>query len=140
MFWVLFEDCSYFSSDATKVKLNAIRYKDYGLYIPCKHETKIVKIYSFGRASQIIFYIGIALWRTNFIQGGYDFGDRNEAREDILDFAKTCYLILANNFFKREEHLITFKSGSNKIQMYYFLVRTTNSLNAKILRFYSEMV
>ena len=49
------------------------------------------------------------------VHGGYGFGDRNEASMNILDFAVAYDLIIANTYFKkRDEHLITFKSRSNK--------------------------
>ena len=55
------------------------------------------------------------------VHGGYGFGDRNEAGVSILDFAVAYDLILANTYFKkRDEHLITFKSRSNKSQIDFF--------------------
>ena len=58
------------------------------------------------------------------VHGGYGFGDRNEADVSILDFAVAYDLILANTYFKnRDEHLITFKSRSNKSQIDFFLTR-----------------
>ena len=48
------------------------------------------------------------------VHGGHGFGDRNNSDEAILDFAVAYDLIAANTFFrKRDEHLITFKSGPN---------------------------
>ena len=58
------------------------------------------------------------------IHGGYGFGDRNEIGESILDFALAYDLVVANTWYKKsEEHLITFKSGANRSQIDYFLVR-----------------
>ena len=49
------------------------------------------------------------------VHGGYGFGERNEMGDAILDFAVGYDLAIANTFFKkRNVHLITFKSGSNK--------------------------
>ena len=58
------------------------------------------------------------------VHGGYGFRDRNEAGVSILDFAVAYDLILANTYFKkRDEHLIIFKSRSNKSQIDFFLTR-----------------
>ena len=58
------------------------------------------------------------------VHGGYGFGDRNEASMNILDFAVAYDLIIANTYFKkRYEHLITFKTRSNKSQIDFFLTR-----------------
>ena len=49
---------------------------------------------------------------------GHDFGDRNDSGEAMLDFAVAHNRIVANTFFrKRDEHLITFKSGLNMSQI-----------------------
>ncbi|KAM1219346.1 hypothetical protein ACFX2J_046190 [Malus domestica] len=56
--------------------------------------------------------------------GGHGFGERNEDGEAILDFAMAYDLFLANTFFKkREEHVITYKSGSSKTQIDFLLRR-----------------
>ena len=63
------------------------------------------------------------------VHGGYGFGDRNEAGKSILDFALASDLVVANTMYKkREEHLITFKSGSVKSQINYFSVRKVDRL------------
>ena len=55
------------------------------------------------------------------VHGGYGFEDRNEAGMSILDFAIAYDLILANSYFKkRDEHLNTLKSRSNKSQIDFF--------------------
>ena len=57
------------------------------------------------------------------------FGDRNEAGESILDFVLAYDLVVDNTMYKkREEHLITFKSGLVKSQIDYFLVRKVDCL------------
>ena len=63
-------------------------------------------------------HVGIDRGGYEMVHGGHGFGDRNDFRnnfgEAILDFAVAYDLIVANTFFrKREEHLITFKSGPN---------------------------
>ena len=56
------------------------------------------------------------------VHGGHGFGDRNYSREAIIDFVVAYDLIVTNNFFrKRDEHLITFKSGPNMSQIVFFL-------------------
>ena len=58
------------------------------------------------------------------VHGGYGFGERNAAGEAILEFAMAYDLAIANTYFiKREEHLVTFKSGSNRSQIDFFLTR-----------------
>ena len=48
------------------------------------------------------------------VHSGHGFVDINDYGEAILDFAVAYDLIVANTFFrKRDEHLITFKSGPN---------------------------
>ena len=66
------------------------------------------------------------------VHRGYRFGDRNEAGVSILDFAIPYNLILANTYFKkRDEHLITFKSRSNKSQIDFFLTRKVDKIACK---------
>ena len=61
------------------------------------------------------------------IHGGYGFGTRNNEGKTILDFAIAYDFNIINTFFKkREEHLITFKSGANKTQIDYFLTRSSD--------------
>ena len=51
--------------------------------------------------------------------------------------AEECNFILANTLFtKKEEHLITFKSGGNKSQIDYIAVRRANRaevINCKVI-------
>ena len=47
------------------------------------------------------------------VHGGLGYGVRNSAGVSILDFAVAYDLSIVNSYFwKREEHLVTFKSGS----------------------------
>jgi len=58
------------------------------------------------------------------IHGSKGFGDRNEEGERILECAESLDLAITNTFFeKREEHLITYKSGNSETQIDYILVR-----------------
>ncbi|KAM1556818.1 hypothetical protein ACFX10_040308 [Malus domestica] len=64
--------------------------------------------------------------------GGHGFGERNEDGEAILDFAIAYDLFLANTFFKkREEHVITYKSGSSKTQIDFLLMRKGDRITSK---------
>ena len=63
---------------------------------------------------------------------GFDFGDQNKAGKSILDFAIIFELVVNNIFYiKEDKHLITFKSESNRSQIDYFLVRSTDSMLCK---------
>ena len=62
------------------------------------------------------------------VHGGLGYGMRNSAGVSILDFTVAYQLAydlsIVNSYFrKREEHLVTFKSGSAKTQIDYFLMR-----------------
>jgi hypothetical protein len=64
--------------------------------------------------------------RTGFenVHGGQGFGDKNEAGTDILNFALTYDLTIANTWFKkRNSHLVTFRSGLNASQIDFFITR-----------------
>jgi Reverse transcriptase (RNA-dependent DNA polymerase) len=58
------------------------------------------------------------------VHGGFGFGTRNEAGEDILNFAVAYDMMLTNTFFrKRESHLVSFSSGQNRSQIDFVLTR-----------------
>ena len=58
------------------------------------------------------------------MHGGQGFGEKNELGDTILDFVLAFELVIANTCFKkREEHLITYKSGTSRRQINFFLVR-----------------
>lgn len=49
------------------------------------------------------------------VHGGYGFRVRNKAGKTIIEFAMAYDLIIANTYFKkRDENLVTFKSGLNR--------------------------
>ncbi|GMP99093.1 hypothetical protein CsSME_00046713 [Camellia sinensis var. sinensis] len=69
-------------------------------------------------------HVGIDKLGYEMVHGGYSFTNKNEAGESILDFTLASDLVVANTMYKKmEEHLITFRSGSVKSQIDYFLVR-----------------
>ena len=66
------------------------------------------------------------------VHGGHGFGDRNDSGEAILDFVVAYDLIIANTFFrKRDEYLITFKSGPNMSHIDFFLIKMIDILTCK---------
>lgn len=59
--------------------------------------------------------------------GGFGFGNQNNEGVTILEFAAAQNLAIANTFFKKkDEHLITYKSGSSKTQIDYILIDKQN--------------
>jgi len=61
------------------------------------------------------------------VHGGFGYGDRNNGGVSFLDFAVAYELVIVNSYFKKkDEHLITFKSGSTKTQIDYFLMRSND--------------
>ena len=58
------------------------------------------------------------------VHGGFGFGSRNQEGEDILNFALSFDLMIANTFFrKRQPHLTTFNSGQQASQIDFVLTR-----------------
>uniref|UniRef100_A0A8D9DR12 Craniofacial development protein 2 n=1 Tax=Cacopsylla melanoneura TaxID=428564 RepID=A0A8D9DR12_9HEMI len=54
--------------------------------------------------------------------GGYGFGEKNEPGERVVNLAEAYDLKIVNTFYKKkDEHLITFKSGPNKTQIDYWI-------------------
>ena len=50
--------------------------------------------------------------------------ERNNGGVSVLDFAVTYDLLVVNSLLKKkEDYLVTFKSGSRKTQIDYFLTR-----------------
>jgi hypothetical protein len=48
------------------------------------------------------------------VYGGFGYGEQNQEGEDILNFAITYDLMVANTFFrKKKSYLITFSSGQH---------------------------
>nr|QIA97904.1 hypothetical protein AP_R.00g000040-v1.0.a3 [Amaranthus palmeri] len=69
-------------------------------------------------------HIGRDAGTYNSVHGGFGLGARNESGEFLLEFALARDLVVANSLFrKKDEHLITYKSGGHATQVDYFLVR-----------------
>ena len=58
------------------------------------------------------------------MHGGKGYGQRNREGEKILKSIESLDLALENTFFnKKEEHLITYKSGGNSSQIDFIITR-----------------
>ena len=69
--------------------------------------------------------------------GGFGFGDGNSGRVPTLDFVVVSELSIVSSYFKKKEaDMGTFKSGSTRTQINYFLMRTTNR---SLCRYCKEM-
>jgi len=57
-------------------------------------------------------HIGVEADGYDMTHGGFGYGERNYGGVFILDFAVAYELLVVSSFFKKkEEHLVTFKSG-----------------------------
>jgi len=54
------------------------------------------------------------------VHGGQGFREKNELGDTILDFALAFDLVIAITALKREDHLITYKSGIGRSQIDFF--------------------
>ena len=65
------------------------------------------------------------------VHAGFGLGVRNESGE-LLHFALAHDLVIANSIFrKKEEHLITYKSGGHATQIDYALVRIRDRVSCR---------
>ncbi|XP_054785632.1 uncharacterized protein LOC129292133 [Prosopis cineraria] len=61
------------------------------------------------------------------VHGGFGFGELNNEGQTLLDFSLAYDFKIANTCFKkRDEHLITYKSGASRSQIDFLLVRNTD--------------
>ncbi|KAH1193601.1 Craniofacial development protein 2 [Glycine max] len=71
------------------------------------------------------------------VHGGFGLGKMNGEGKSILEFSEALDLSIANTWFKkREEHLITYKSGGTCSQIDFFLIRKSDRnycLNCKVI-------
>ena len=69
-------------------------------------------------------HIGAVADEYETAHGGFGFGERNNGGVSILEFAVAYDLLVVNFLFKKkEDHLVTFKSGSFKTPIDFFLTR-----------------
>ena len=72
-------------------------------------------------------HIGEDKDRYDTAHGGFGYGKRNNGGISVMDFAVAYELVEVNSYFKKkEDHLVTFESGSIKAQIDYFLIRADN--------------
>ena len=72
--------------------------------------------------------------RSNFERehGGHGYGQQNPEGESILSFAQAYNLVVANTYFqKKDEHLITYKSGDRCSTVDYIITRREKLNNIK---------
>jgi len=69
-------------------------------------------------------HIGVDSDGYDTVHGDIGFEERNNGGVSVLDFAVAYELLVVNSYFKKkEDHLVTFKSGSLETQIDYFLIR-----------------
>jgi len=72
-------------------------------------------------------YSGVEADRYDTSHRGFGYGERNNGGAFILNFAVAYNFLVANSFFKKkEDHLVTFRSGPIKTQIDYFLIRASS--------------
>jgi len=72
-------------------------------------------------------HIGVEAGGYHTSHGSFGYGEINNGGVFVLDFAIALELLVVNLFFKKKEtHLVTFKSGSMKTQIDYFVTRADN--------------
>ncbi|XP_070028652.1 uncharacterized protein [Nicotiana sylvestris] len=83
-------------------------------------------------------HIGASSRCYDDVHGGYDFGDKNERGNLLLDFARAFDLVIANlSFPKREEHLVTFRNSIGKTPIDYLICRKCDNglcTDCKVIR------
>ena len=68
-------------------------------------------------------HLGIHSCVFQRVHGGKGYDQRNREGENILESIESLDLALVNTFNKKEEHLITYKSGGNSSQIYFIMTR-----------------
>ena len=57
---------------------------------------------------------------------GFGYGERKNRGVSILDFVDVYTLMTVNSLFKKEDHLLTFRSDTTKTQIDYFETSVEN--------------
>ncbi|KAK3878870.1 hypothetical protein Pcinc_016500 [Petrolisthes cinctipes] len=84
-------------------------------------------------AGDMNVYIGRDNGGYEEVMGGYGIGQRNEEGEQMLQLCQKHNLRIWNTWFmKREEHLITFKSGDAATQIDYYNVKRRGCICPKL--------
>ncbi|KAH1099427.1 hypothetical protein GYH30_034870 [Glycine max] len=72
-------------------------------------------------------HVGIQKRQFTGAHGGFGFRDLNKEGQTIIDFSMAYDVKIMNTCFqKREEHLITYKSGSSRSHIDFFLVKSVD--------------
>ena len=85
------------------------------------------KVKAFSLGGDFNGHIGSRGEGYEMVHGGLGYGVRNSWGVSILDFAVAYELSIVNSYFrKRDEHLVTFRNGSARTQIDYFLMRVNS--------------
>lgn len=68
-------------------------------------------------------HIGVDSVGYDTAHGGSGYAERNNGGVSVMGFAVAYDLLVVNSYFRKEDHLVTFNSGSVKTQIDYFLIR-----------------
>ena len=69
-------------------------------------------------------YVGSKARQFTRAHDGFGFRELYEKRQSILDFSMANHLKIMHTYFKKwEEHLITYKSGTLRLQIDYFFCK-----------------
>jgi len=71
-------------------------------------------------------HIDVEASRYDTAHEGFGYEERNKGEVSVMDFAVAYELLVVNSFFKKEGHLVTFKSSSLKTKIDYLLTRADN--------------
>ncbi|XP_047256145.1 uncharacterized protein LOC124888903 [Capsicum annuum] len=81
-------------------------------------------------------HIGVVPEGYGDVHGGYSFGERNDERVALLDFAIAFGLVVVNSSFsKKEDHLVTFRSAIAKTQINFLLLHKGDRVLCKDCKF-----
>ncbi|XP_017228986.2 uncharacterized protein LOC108204180 [Daucus carota subsp. sativus] len=71
------------------------------------------------------------------VHGGFGYGVRNDNGSTLLEFVTAHDLVIVNSCFrKRDDNLITFRSGGHATQIDYLLIRSRDFRFVHIVRFF----
>ncbi|XP_042515403.1 uncharacterized protein LOC122089783 [Macadamia integrifolia] len=95
-------------------------------------------VQGFGQREKIIIggdlnrHVGKDCRGYEEVHGGFGVGERNAEGISVLDFVTLYNFCIADTFFeKREEHLITYKSGHHTSQIDFFLMIKSDRMLCK---------
>ena len=90
------------------------------------------RLHNSGKGADLNGHVGDKRDGFEREHGGNGYGQRNDEGEDVLRFAKAYNLAIVNTFFnKREDHIITYKSGQRSFTIDYILTRRPNLKSVK---------